>query len=166
MLRRRGPILKKKLCLPRGPKFGKTALAWWATSRMDHENDLIRVIEKLHCNSRKATHDRVLSTTQFNGCLAASMVNLRLLSKLSAFGKTALAISCKASKATFDAKMTNFGPQWKFGKYTINRNGWKLVPISPCYWAVHKLWPARSVTMRWNTLIICTILIQLITTQY
>ncbi|EFX60765.1 hypothetical protein DAPPUDRAFT_123048, partial [Daphnia pulex] len=74
--------------------------------------------------------------TQFNGWLAASMVNLPKCTKLSAFGKTVLAITCKVRNVSFAAEVTNCGPQPKFEKYTINRDGWELVPFSPCYWSV------------------------------
>ncbi|EFX63573.1 hypothetical protein DAPPUDRAFT_119105 [Daphnia pulex] len=103
---------------------------------LDNENDLTREIENLQCEKRKATHERVVSTAQFNGWLAASMVNLPKCTKLSAFGKTVLAITCKVRNVSFAAEVTNCGPQPKFEKYTINRDGWELVPFSPCYWSV------------------------------
>ena len=103
---------------------------------IDQQNDLTRVLEIIQCDSRKATHERVVSTAQFNGWLAASMVQLPRCTKLSAFGKTVLAISCKEKEVIFNAEVTSCGPQPKFEDYTINRAGWELVPYSPCYWAV------------------------------
>ena len=103
---------------------------------LDNENDLTRELNTLQCEKRKAVHERVVSTAQLNGWLAASMINLPKCTKLSAFGKTVMAISCKVRNVTFSAEMTSCGPQPKFEKYTINRDGWELVPFSPCYWAV------------------------------
>ena len=101
---------------------------------IDHANDLVRVIDTLQCQSRKAVHDRVISTAQFNGWLAASMVQLPQCTKLSAYGKTALAISCKKMSVDFSVQVTACGPQPRYKDFTINRDGWELVPFSPCYW--------------------------------
>ncbi|EFX74013.1 hypothetical protein DAPPUDRAFT_109346 [Daphnia pulex] len=75
---------------------------------IDYSNDLVRVIENLQCDSRKAMRQMVISTAQYNGWLAASMVRLPKCTKLTAYGKTALAISCNANE--------------------------ELVPFVPCYW--------------------------------
>jgi hypothetical protein len=101
---------------------------------IDYSNDLVRVIETLQCDSRKAMHERVISTAQYNGWLAASMVRLPKCTKLTAYGKTALAISCKANEVDFSVELSACGPQPKYKNFTINRDGWELVTFAPCYW--------------------------------
>ncbi|EFX63785.1 hypothetical protein DAPPUDRAFT_118847 [Daphnia pulex] len=86
------------------------------------------------CGSRKAMHERVISTAQYNGWLAASMVRLPKYTKLTAYGKTALAISCKANEVDFSVELSACGPQPKYKNFTINRDGWELVTFAPCYW--------------------------------
>ncbi|EFX66805.1 hypothetical protein DAPPUDRAFT_115996 [Daphnia pulex] len=101
---------------------------------IDYSNDLVRVIETLQCDSRKAMHERVISTAQYNGWLAASMVSLPKCTKHTAYGKTALAISCKANEVDFSVELSACGPQPKYKNFTINRDGWELVTFTPCYW--------------------------------
>ncbi|EFX67552.1 hypothetical protein DAPPUDRAFT_261483 [Daphnia pulex] len=84
--------------------------------------DVVRVIETLQCDSRKAMHERVISTAQYNGWLAASMVRLPKCTKLTAYGKTALAISCKANEVDFSVELSACGPQPKYKNLTINRD--------------------------------------------
>ena len=101
---------------------------------IDHENELAHAIASLQCDSRKATHERAISTAQYNGWLAASQLDLPLCAKLNAFGKTAVLITCTPQNVTFEVEMTSCGPQPRFGNYTINLDGWELVPFAPCYW--------------------------------
>jgi hypothetical protein len=54
--------------------------------------------------------------------------------KLTAYGKTALAISCKANEVDFSVELSACGPQPKYKNFTINRDGWELVTFAPCYW--------------------------------
>jgi hypothetical protein len=54
---------------------------------IDHENELAHAIASLQCDSRKAAHERAISTAQYNGWLAASQLNLPACAKLNAFGK-------------------------------------------------------------------------------
>ncbi|EFX74023.1 hypothetical protein DAPPUDRAFT_109336 [Daphnia pulex] len=128
---RKRPVLKEDASIDVVANF-----QYFRDQLLDNANDLTQEIENLQCEKRKATHERVVSTAQFNGWLAASMVNLPKCTKLSAFGKTVLAITCKVRNVSFAAEVTNCGPQPKFEKYTINRDGWELVPFSPCYWSV------------------------------
>jgi hypothetical protein len=101
---------------------------------IDHENELAHAIASLQCDSRKAAHERAISTAQYNGWLAASQLNLPACAKLNAFGKTAVMTTCTPHNVTFDIEITSCGPQPKYKNFTINLDGWELVPFSPCYW--------------------------------
>ena len=99
-----------------------------------HENELLRVIKSIQCDLRKAKHQRALSTAQYNGWLAASQLNLKTCTKLSAYGETLVAIKCQPTIVNFTTEVTKCGPQPRFKNYTINLDGWELVNYSPCYW--------------------------------
>ncbi|EFX66266.1 hypothetical protein DAPPUDRAFT_116561 [Daphnia pulex] len=101
---------------------------------IDHENELAHAIAFLYCDSRKAAHERAISTAQYIGWLAASQLNLPACAKLNAFGKTAVMTTCTPHNVTFDIEITSCGPQQKYQNFTINLDGWELVPFSPCYW--------------------------------
>jgi hypothetical protein len=55
---------------------------------IDFSNDPVRVIETLRCYSRLAMHEGLISTPQYNGWLATSMVRLSKCTKLTAYWKT------------------------------------------------------------------------------
>jgi hypothetical protein len=78
-------------------------------------------------------HERFISTTQYNGWLAASFVRLPKSTKLTAYGKTVLAISCKATEVDFSVELPACVPQPKYKNFTIKWDGRELVPFAPCY---------------------------------
>ncbi|KZR95881.1 Uncharacterized protein APZ42_010092, partial [Daphnia magna] len=49
-----------------------------------HENELIRVIQSMQCDQRRAKHAQAVSTAQYNGWLAAAQLGLRQCIKLMA----------------------------------------------------------------------------------
>jgi hypothetical protein len=81
------------------------------------------VIENLQCDSRKAMRQMVILTAQYNGWLAASMVRLPKCTKLTAYGKTTLAISFNANEVDFSVELSSCGPQPKYNNFTINLDG-------------------------------------------
>ena len=113
----------------------QATLQYFRDTVTDHENELARIIQILQCDTRRATHERALATAQYNGWLAAFQLNLPACTKLQAFGRTAVVVSCKPLNVTFETVMTSCGPQPKFQNSTINLDGWELVNYSPCYWA-------------------------------
>ncbi|KAK4028702.1 hypothetical protein OUZ56_021706 [Daphnia magna] len=100
----------------------------------DRENELVRMIQRLECDARKAKHERAIVAAQYNGWLAASHLKLPQCTKLQAFGQTAVVIKCNSVNVRFETIITSCGPQPKFNNYTINLDGWELVKYSPCYW--------------------------------
>ncbi|XP_032798015.2 uncharacterized protein LOC116934643 [Daphnia magna] len=100
----------------------------------DRENELVRMIQRLECDARKAKHERAIAAAQYNGWLAASHLKLPQCTKLQAFGQTAVVVKCNSVNVTFETVITSCGPQPKFNIYTINLDGWELVKYSPCYW--------------------------------
>ncbi len=98
------------------------------------ENELVRVIHTLQCEVRKAKHAQAISTAQYNGWLAATQLKLPICTKLSACGETLAALKCETKTVNFATELTKCGPQPRFGNFTINLDGWELVPYSPCYW--------------------------------
>ncbi|KAK4024527.1 hypothetical protein OUZ56_009948 [Daphnia magna] len=57
-----------------------------------HENKLIRVIQRMQCDQRRAKHAQAVSTAQYNGWLAASQLGLRQCIKLIAAGNIVSAL--------------------------------------------------------------------------
>lgn len=98
------------------------------------ENEIIRVVKSIQCESRRAKHAQAISTAQYNGWLAAAQLQLPNCTKLTAIGQTVAAIKCAPILANFSAEITSCGPQPRFRDYTINLDGWELVKFSPCYW--------------------------------
>lgn len=102
----------------------------------DHENDLARAVHNLQCEARRATHAQAISTAQYNGWLAASQLKLPRCTKLIAAGQTVVAVQCRPTNVTFTTEITACGPQPRYQNYTINLDGWELVPFSTCYWTM------------------------------
>ena len=98
------------------------------------ENEIIRVVNSIQCEARRAKHSRAISTAQYNGWLAASQLQLPKCTKLTAFGQTVVATKCQPVVANFTTEVTSCGPQPRFRNSTINLDGWELVAFSPCYW--------------------------------
>lgn len=102
---------------------------------IEHENQLAHLLKTLSCRERHHFHQLVTSTAQYNGWLAASHLGLPRCQKLIGLGDTLAVFQCLPVDASFDAVTTKCGPQPKFKNFTINTDGWELVPYSPCYWS-------------------------------
>jgi hypothetical protein len=114
---------------------------------IDFFNDPVRVIETLRCYSRLAMHEGLISTPQYNGWLATSMVRLPKCTKLTAYWKTNETLLLqkkfrfspfvqKAKEFDFKVDLSACGPQSKYKNFTTNRDGWELVLFDPCYWTI------------------------------
>jgi hypothetical protein len=101
---------------------------------MEVSNHLAKEIRNLQCEQRKATHQAVLSTAQYNGWLAATYLDLPICSKLIVVGDSAFILSCAPRNVTFEPVFTTCGPQPRSGDFTINSEGWELTKYSECYW--------------------------------
>ena len=99
-----------------------------------HINEVINTIDHIQCDNRKAKHARAISTAQYNGWLEAAHLDLPTCTKLSAIGNTVIAQKCIKQTANFTMVLTKCGPQPFYNNFTININGWELVPFAPCYW--------------------------------
>lgn len=97
-------------------------------------NEVVNTIDNIQCDNRKAKHARAVSTAQYNGWLAASQLDLPICTKLTAIGKTVVAQKCIKQTANFTMKLTKCGPQPFYNNFTININGWEIIPFAPCYW--------------------------------
>lgn len=64
--------------------------------------------------------------------LAAPQLKLR--AKLNAFGKTAVMITYTSQNKILDIEMSSRGSLPRYKKFTINLDGWELVPLPPCNW--------------------------------
>ena len=100
------------------------------------ENEIIRIVNSMQCELRRAAHARAVSTAQYNGWLAASQLKLPKCTKLVATGQTITAIKCKLFIAEFTTEVTSCGPQPRYQSYTINKDGWELVTFGKCYWSI------------------------------
>jgi hypothetical protein len=100
-----------------------------------HENELIRVIQSMQCDQRRAKHAQAVSTAQYNGWLAAAQLGLRQCIKLIATGNIVSALQCTPTTVNFTTDTTTCGPQPRFNNFTIGRSGWELTAFTPCYWA-------------------------------
>ena len=86
-----------------------------------NENELLAASHKLKCELRKAKHQRAISTAQYNGWLAASLLQMKNCTKLNAYGKTLIAIQCKPVIAEFTTEVTKCGPQPKYNNQLHNQ---------------------------------------------
>ncbi|KAK4014071.1 hypothetical protein OUZ56_026617 [Daphnia magna] len=100
-----------------------------------HENELIRVIQSMQCDQRRAKHAQAVSTAQYNGWMAAAQLGLRQCIKLIATGNIVSALQCTPTTVNFTTDTTTCGPQPRFNNFTIGRSGWELTAFTPCYWA-------------------------------
>ncbi|KAK4006979.1 hypothetical protein OUZ56_012133 [Daphnia magna] len=100
-----------------------------------HENELIRVIQSMQGDQRRAKHAQALSTAQYNGWLAAAKLGLRQSIKLIATGNFVSALQYNPTAVNFTTDTTSCGPQPWFNNLTIGWSGWELTAFTPCYWA-------------------------------
>ena len=101
----------------------------------ENENNMVDLITQVQCDVEWNHQVQALIAAQYNGWLAADILGLPNCSKIIAFGRTALVQKCESVKADFRAEVTKCGPQPKYKNYTINTDGWELIPFSQCYWA-------------------------------
>ena len=102
---------------------------------VQQDNELAHSIAEAQCDLRRLKHLITMSTAQFNGWMAASMLNLPICTKLSAVGPTLIAQKCKPIQVKFETEVTKCGPQPRFKNFTVNQDGWELVQFKPCFWS-------------------------------
>ena len=102
-------------------------------STTDNENKLVNAIRSINCEIRKLRYAQVTSTAQYNGWLAAAQLKMPACTKLQAKGTTVTVIKCKPLNVTFETVTTKCGPQLRYGNYTLNTDGWELIPFIKCH---------------------------------
>ncbi|KAK4013591.1 hypothetical protein OUZ56_026144 [Daphnia magna] len=103
----------------------------------EQENDIMRIVRNTQCELVRTKRALATSSAQYDGWLAASILQLPECMNLQAQGETVLLKQCRAIGITFATEMTSCGPQPRFKNFTISTNGWELAPYSPCYWRDH-----------------------------
>ncbi|KAK4007622.1 hypothetical protein OUZ56_012776 [Daphnia magna] len=99
--------------------------------------NLLNEKRQLYHTLVKITQALATSAAQYDGWLAASILQLPECMNLPAQGETVLLKQCRAIRITFATETTNCGPQPGFKNFTIATNGWELAPYSPCFWRDH-----------------------------
>jgi flagella basal body P-ring formation protein FlgA len=69
--------------------------------RLHFDDATSNLIQTLQCNLNHEVQTQALATEQYNGWLAASQLGLSYCTKLTAVGKTAMAISCRSLEVDF-----------------------------------------------------------------
>ncbi|KZS02009.1 Uncharacterized protein APZ42_001120 [Daphnia magna] len=100
----------------------------------DRINGVAREIRALQCENRVLAHKTAIATAQHSEWPAASYLNLPTCSKLIATGESISVYQCFPKNSTITTEITSCGPQPKFGDYTLDTEGWELMPYNPCYW--------------------------------
>ncbi|KAK4024631.1 Uncharacterized protein APZ42_013298 [Daphnia magna] len=103
----------------------------------EQENDILRIVRNTQCELVRTKRALATSAAQYDGWLAASILQLPECMNLQAQGETVLLKQCRAIRITFATETTSCGPQPRFKIFTIATNGWELAPYSPCYWRDH-----------------------------
>ncbi|KAK4005017.1 hypothetical protein OUZ56_006741 [Daphnia magna] len=103
----------------------------------EQENDILRIVRNTQCELVRTKRALATSAAQYDGWLAASILQLPECMNLQAQGETVLLKQCRAIRITFTTETTSCGPQPRFKNFTIATNGWELAPYSPCYWRDH-----------------------------
>ena len=92
-------------------------------------------INTLYCEINKLKNQQALEAAQFNGWLAAEILNLPTCTKLISMGSIFQALQCQPKNVTFVSATSSCGPQPIYEeKYTISKTGWELVDYKACYW--------------------------------
>jgi hypothetical protein len=102
---------------------------------VENQNILAHHINALHCQINKYKNQQALEAAQFNGWMAAEILNLPQCTKLVAMGSIVQAIKCEPKLVTFTSRTGSCGPQPIYKeKFTISKTGWELVDFKNCYW--------------------------------
>ncbi|KAK4027108.1 hypothetical protein OUZ56_016124 [Daphnia magna] len=97
----------------------------------------VQIVRNTQCELVRTKRALATSAAQYDGWLAASILQLPECMNLQAQGETVLLKQCRAIRITFTTETTSCGPQPRFKNFTIATNGWELAPYSPCYWRDH-----------------------------
>ncbi|KAK4010439.1 hypothetical protein OUZ56_019582 [Daphnia magna] len=98
---------------------------------------ITQIVRNTQCELVRTKRALATSAAQYDGWLAASILQLPECMNLQAQGETVLLKQCRAIRITFTTETTSCGPQPRFKNFTIATNGWELAPYSPCYWRDH-----------------------------
>ncbi|KZS05462.1 Uncharacterized protein APZ42_031347 [Daphnia magna] len=101
---------------------------------MKMSNGIAEEIRALQCKIRETAHKNAFATTQYNGWLAASYLNLPNCMKLQPTGKDVAVLQCTPRIVIFSTAITDCGPQPKVRNSTISVEGWELTEYRECYW--------------------------------
>ena len=89
-------------------------------------------INQLMCLKKNMYRTQVLSNAQYSAWLAAKLLNLPICLKVHVRGELLVYVQCKERNVTFEAEITQFGPQ---SKSRISRSkGFELIRFNPCFW--------------------------------
>ncbi len=105
-----------------------------ADRTLDGVNGVARELRTLQCENRELAHKNAITAAQHSGWLAASYLDLPLCSKLIATEESISVHKCFPTNVTFSTDFTKCGPQPRSENYTIDIEGWELMPYNPCYW--------------------------------
>ncbi|KAK4028075.1 hypothetical protein OUZ56_017255 [Daphnia magna] len=105
-----------------------------ASANVKMSNGIAEEIRALQCKIRETAHKNAFATTQYNGWLAASYLNLPNCMKLQPTGKDVAVLQCSPRIVIFSTAITDCGPQPKVRNSTISVEGWELTEYRECYW--------------------------------
>ncbi|KAK4037727.1 hypothetical protein OUZ56_029756 [Daphnia magna] len=119
-------------------QVGLTAHVQFVRDKLtEQENDIPRIVRNTQCELVRTKRALATSAAQYDGWLAASILQLPECMNLQAQGETVLLKQCRSIRITFATETTSCGPQPRFKNFTIATNGLELAPYSPCYWRDH-----------------------------
>ena len=102
----------------------------------DIDNLLQQRIDFLNCKTIQAKQQQAIAIAQYDGWLAAHILQLPHCTKVRALGNIIQLLQCAPRTVNFTAKTTSCGPQPVFNNsYTISKTGWELVKFQKCYWS-------------------------------
>ena len=107
---------------------------WIRSTLVDHENLIVDASNKLDCRVDQLKVFELIVLSRFSGILAARAFGLQSCQSMETFERHAVIRQCRTVSAEFVVAGTRCGAQPKFENFTIARDGWTLVPFTPCYW--------------------------------
>ena len=104
---------------------------------IDQENVLVVALQHIQCEMRRTNFLNAVATSQYNGWLAASLLQQPSCYKLRNIGHSVQIIQCRAREVTFSEVSTKCGHQPSFEESTISITGWELTRFTPCYYTTN-----------------------------
>lgn len=110
--------------------------------QIEHENKLAAEVREVYCKVNRLRRGEAAMAAQFNGLLAARILELKECAKVQGFGQVLALQQCRPLRVEIQAIETDkcgFQPIFLINgqNYTIGLDGWSMHVFTPCFWPAH-----------------------------